>query len=108
MRPLVFLVQQNQKDKSVLPAFLLQVLNELTHGRIDTVKHLLEAMVVRLDYLYVYKRIKPDSQQASSNHLIQESVEQKEKVEETKDLDFDKVGEKLNNEIDDLEGVYTN
>lgn len=108
MRPLVFLVQQNQKDKSVLPAFLLQVLNELTHGRIDTVKHLLDAMVVRLDYLYVYKRIKPDSQQVSSNWLIQESVEQKEKVEETKDLDFDKVGEKLNNEIDDLEGVYTN
>lgn len=107
VRPFIFLLQQNQKDKSVLPAFLLQVLNELAHGRIDTVKHLLEALVVRLDYLYVYKRIKPDSQPASSNRLIKEPVNENENVEEATDLDFEKVGEELNNEIDDLEGVHT-
>lgn len=107
VRPFIFLLQQNQKDKSVLPAFLLQVLNELTHGRIDTVKHLLEALVVRLDYLYVYKRITPDSQPASSNRLIKEPVNENENVEEATDLDFEKVGEELNNEIDDLEGVHT-
>lgn len=101
LHPLIFLIQQNQKDNSVLPAMLLQLFSELTKGHFDTFKNLLNAMIAQTDYIYVYKRIKADSFVPIINYIPQVQDQEPE-------VDFQKVEDDLNHEIDELEGVHTN
>lgn len=100
VRPIILLLQENQKDKAILPALLLQVINELTRGLITTVKSILQSMVVQQDHLFVYKRTRPDLFAATSNRIREKTFEPSE--EDT--VDFDKVGNELNEEIDGMEG----
>lgn len=106
--PIIFILQQQGKDSRYLINFAAKIVSEAVERRFDTITNLLNEMIVKTDYLYIYERVGSDDQvyqliedYATQDHPQDENLEPEDGLME--DVKLEDLGEDVNEEIDRIE-----
>lgn len=98
--PLFNLIQEQRVNSATIPALISQILNEFASGKFTTIQKLLHSIILRSDYLYVYKRLRPDE---GLEELVEDSMEfaliEKESTEPFNNPKFDTIDEVNLNDV---------
>ena len=108
--PIIQLIKEQRMNSYTIPALLTQIADEFIHIKFNTIRNLIQSMVIRSNYLYVYERVSPDEGLDELIEELKDQVSYKSRESDNPDLnevDLNDLREDLNDEINNLEEEFT-
>lgn len=100
--PVIQLIKEQRMNSYTIPALLTQIADEFIHIKFNTIRNLIQSLVIRNNYLYVYERVSPDEGLDELIEELKDHVSYKLKESDNtdpKEVDLSDLGEDVNDEI---------